>query len=320
MSPTYSSPCSTSAPAQALSLHSLASGLPPFGFRATHCPITRQHDVPTAGGAFTVRFHSRLTPLTISSRCSRFLSLTRRASGSVPDGLRHSSLAPSTTIATSRRTFTSRRLSSSALARSASRSISTSTFVGDEANTNPTRYETGEFAEDGAFDELAFLIAWLVQRIENTLGHGKFCGVDIFGVRADVAMLATIIGAHGGRHLIKRAKVKDWAQRINEPFTNESMRGFTGWPEEAWAEWRAGCAKTIQHLRDLWKIKDSQIFYSVTQAVVRILGEAAQLSTSSLLCTSGVSRPRPHRAVPRFNANPRRRSCLAWLGLLPFGL
>lgn len=72
-----------------------------------------------------------------------------------------------------------------------------------------TGYETCEFQEDGALDERDALVAWLVQRIENTINLGGFCGVDVFGVRADIAMLATIIGAHGGGHLIKRAKVTE---------------------------------------------------------------------------------------------------------------
>ena len=114
-----------------------------------------------------------------------------------------------------------------------------------------TGYETGEFQEDGAFDELEAVVAWLVERIKSTISLGGFCGVDVFGVRADIAMLATIIGAHGGRHLIKRAKVTEWAQRIDEPFTNESMRGFTGWPQDAWDEWRSGCQKTVQNLMDV---------------------------------------------------------------------
>ena len=111
-----------------------------------------------------------------------------------------------------------------------------------------TGYETGEFDEDGALDERDELIAWLVQRIESVIGLGGFCGVDVFGARADIALLATVIGAHGGGHIIKRAKVTGWAHRIDAPFKTESMRGFTGWPEEAWAEWRSGCQQTVQNL------------------------------------------------------------------------
>ncbi|HAL73279.1 MAG TPA: hypothetical protein DCP71_16075 [Verrucomicrobiales bacterium] len=110
------------------------------------------------------------------------------------------------------------------------------------------KYETGEFQEDGALDERDSLIAWLVQRIESTISLEGFGGMDVFGVRADMAMLATIIGSHGGEHLIKRVQVIGWAQRIDEPFTNESMRGFTGWPDAAWDEWRCGCQKTVQNL------------------------------------------------------------------------
>ncbi len=62
-----------------------------------------------------------------------------------------------------------------------------------------TDHEIGEFGEDGALDERDALILWLVQRIQSSLSHPGFCGVDISGVR--VAMLATIIGKHGGGHL-----------------------------------------------------------------------------------------------------------------------
>lgn len=114
-----------------------------------------------------------------------------------------------------------------------------------------TGYETGEFQEDGALDARDSLIDWIVQRIESTTGLEGFCGVDVFGVRADIAMLATVIGTHGGRHLIEREKVKEWAQIIDQPFTTEDMWGFTGWPDEAWSEWRMGCQQTVQKLLDV---------------------------------------------------------------------
>lgn len=109
-------------------------------------------------------------------------------------------------------------------------------------------YETGEFEEDGALDERTELISWLVHRIESALNHPQFCGVDLFCVRANIAMLATVIGNHGGEYLIRRAKVKDWKTRMDQVFTNESMRGFTGWPEHVWLEWQNGCHATVQKL------------------------------------------------------------------------
>jgi hypothetical protein len=109
-------------------------------------------------------------------------------------------------------------------------------------------YEIGEFEEDGALDELESLIACLVQRIEKSLSFEGFCGVDISGVRANMAMLATLIGQHGGAHLIQKSKVQEWGRRIDEPFTLESMWGFTPWPEEVKSEWRVGCEQTVQKL------------------------------------------------------------------------
>lgn len=111
-----------------------------------------------------------------------------------------------------------------------------------------TGYEIGEFEEDGALDERDALIAWLVQRIESSLGFTGFCGVDISGVRANIAMLATVIEQCGGAHLIRKSKVREWGRRIDEPFTIESMWGFTPWPEEVMAEWRTGCQQTVQKL------------------------------------------------------------------------
>jgi hypothetical protein len=112
-------------------------------------------------------------------------------------------------------------------------------------------YEIGEFDDDGACDERGELIAWLVQRIETSTGLKGFCGVDISGVRADIAMLTTIIGAHGGGHLINRADVERWARRIDEPFTNERMWGFNPWPDPVKSEWRTGCRQTVRKLLDL---------------------------------------------------------------------
>jgi hypothetical protein len=55
-----------------------------------------------------------------------------------------------------------------------------------------------------------------------------------------LAFLPPSVYAHGGGHVIHRAKITEWAHRIDAPLTTESMRGFTGRPEEAWAEWRSG--------------------------------------------------------------------------------
>jgi hypothetical protein len=86
-------------------------------------------------------------------------------------------------------------------------------------------YKIGEFEEDGALDELYALIDWLVQRIEHSLSFPGFYGVDVSAVRANIAMLATVIGQHGGAHLIKKSRVQEWSRRIDEPFAVGSM-GF----------------------------------------------------------------------------------------------
>jgi hypothetical protein len=112
-------------------------------------------------------------------------------------------------------------------------------------------YEIGEFEEDGALDERDQLIDWLVQRIQRSISLPGFCGVDVSGVRADVAMLATIINRHGGGHLLQRAKVNERVRRIDEPFTNDRMWGFTPWPEHIKGEWRTGCRGTVQKLLDV---------------------------------------------------------------------
>lgn len=109
-------------------------------------------------------------------------------------------------------------------------------------------YEIGEMEEDGALDELYALIAWLEQRIDNMLASPGFCGVDISGVRANIALLATIIAQHGAAHLISRSKVMKWALKLDMPFANESVWGFTPWPEEVKAEWRQGCQHTVEKL------------------------------------------------------------------------
>jgi hypothetical protein len=109
-------------------------------------------------------------------------------------------------------------------------------------------YEIGEFDEDGGLDERDSFIHLLAKRIEQLLGQPGFSGVDVSGVRANVAILATIIGSHGGGHLIKMRTVEHWAERIDEVFTNERLWGFTPWPEEVKQEWRAGCRRTVERL------------------------------------------------------------------------
>jgi hypothetical protein len=111
--------------------------------------------------------------------------------------------------------------------------------------------EIGEFEEDGALDERDTLIQGLVERIEKSITFAYFCGVDISGVRANIAMLATIIGHHGGGHLIELATVAEWARKIDEPFTDESKWGFTPWRDEVKSEWRAGCKQTVQNLLEV---------------------------------------------------------------------
>ena len=111
--------------------------------------------------------------------------------------------------------------------------------------------EIGEFSDDGALDERDALVAWLVQRVESSVASEGFCGVDVSGVRANIAMIATVIRTHGGGHLIERANVEQWAQRIDEPFINQSMWGFNPWPDQKKNEWRAGCQQTIRNLLDV---------------------------------------------------------------------
>jgi hypothetical protein len=79
-------------------------------------------------------------------------------------------------------------------------------------------YEIGEFEEDGASDELSALIRWLVQRLDDAAMAKGFCGVDVSGARANMALLATIISNHKGSAGVPRWKVKEWAQRIDETF------------------------------------------------------------------------------------------------------
>ncbi|WP_395745231.1 hypothetical protein [Prosthecobacter sp.] len=109
-------------------------------------------------------------------------------------------------------------------------------------------YEIGEMEEDGALDERYALVAWLEQRIESSLNSAGFCGVDISGVRANIAMLATVIAQHGGAYQISKSNVLKWAQRLDMPFVNESMWGFTPWPEQVKVEWRDGCKHTVEKL------------------------------------------------------------------------
>ena len=109
-------------------------------------------------------------------------------------------------------------------------------------------YEIGEMEEDGALDERYELVTWLVQRIEKSLGSIAFSGVEISGVRANIAMLTTVVSQHGGEHLIRKSKVWEWSQRLDKPFTIESMWGFTPWPEQVKAEWRLGCQGTVEKL------------------------------------------------------------------------
>ena len=117
-------------------------------------------------------------------------------------------------------------------------------------------YEIEEFNEDGASDELASLIGWLTKRIDQMLAEPGFCSVDVSGVRANIAMLATIIRNHGYGHVTKRAKVEEWARHIDECFTNEEKWGFTPWPPEVKNTWRAGCRGTIQKLLDVLEDDD----------------------------------------------------------------
>ena len=112
-------------------------------------------------------------------------------------------------------------------------------------------YEIGEFEEDGAFDELCALIDWLVQRLDSATQAKGFCGVDVSGARANIALLATIISNHKGSGGVPRAKVEAWAQRIDETFTEESKWGFTPWPEDIKQEWRDGCRQTTTRLLTL---------------------------------------------------------------------
>ena len=141
---TYSSPCSTSVTTHPLSPRYLASRPLRHGALATRFPITQQRDARTADGHFRVRFHSTPTLTTTSRHCFHCLSLSRHTSASVPHAFRRSFHAPSTTTATFHRASISRSQRFAASLRSASHSISTSTF--SATIPTPMRPETPNHA------------------------------------------------------------------------------------------------------------------------------------------------------------------------------
>jgi len=56
------------------------------------------------------------------------------------------------------------------------------------------------------------------------------------------------ISNHKGAAGVPRGRVEEWAQRIDEAFTDEAKWGFTPWPEHIKQEWREGCRQTAQRL------------------------------------------------------------------------